>query len=44
MSHGGCTDRRVGGFARHGGLGQELGPEVLNRDGLVVVNDPAGPR
>ena len=40
----GCTDRCVGGFARHGGLGQELGPEVLNSDGLVMVNDPAGPQ
>ena len=40
----GCTDRCVGGFARHGGLGQEFGPEVLHGDQLVVVNDPAGPQ
>ncbi len=37
------TDGRVGGLARHGGLREELGPEVLHRDGVVIADHPLGP-
>ena len=37
------TNRAIGGFARHGGFGQESGPEVLHGDQPMVVNHPPSP-
>jgi hypothetical protein len=39
----GRTDRRILRFAGHGRLGQELGPEILHRDLVVVGHDRLGP-
>jgi hypothetical protein len=39
----GRADRGVGGFARHRGPGQETGPDVLDRDGLVIAGDTLSP-
>ena len=35
---------RISGLAGHGGLGQELGLEVLDRDQLMVSHDASRPR
>ncbi len=37
------TDRGVSGFARHRGLRQELRPEILDSDQIVVVDNMFGP-
>ena len=39
-----CADRAIGGFPRHRGPGQEFRPEVLDSNGVVVVDDTAGPQ
>jgi hypothetical protein len=39
----GCTCRAVSGLTRHGGLGQEDRPAVLDGDFLMVVNNIFGP-
>jgi hypothetical protein len=37
------TDRRVSGFTGHGGTAEELRPEVLDGDGVMVADDLLGP-
>ncbi|QKZ16039.1 hypothetical protein HUT05_00720 [Streptomyces chartreusis] len=39
----GRADGRIGGFARHGGLGEELGAEVFHGDLVVLADQAFGP-